>query len=60
MVPLYATRIEDLGPGDLVRVECLACGYNEMIPPSGLLGGITAAAVHAYRRLGIALPLSRV
>lgn len=30
MVPLYAARIEDLGPGDFVRVECIAC-HNELI-----------------------------
>ena len=28
MVPLYAARIEDLGPDDFVRVECIACGHN--------------------------------
>jgi hypothetical protein len=27
MVPLYAARIEDLGPGDFVRVEWIACGH---------------------------------
>ena len=26
MKPLYAARIEDLGPGDFVKVECAACG----------------------------------
>jgi hypothetical protein len=25
MVPLYAARIEDLGPGDIVKVDCAAC-----------------------------------
>ena len=39
MVPLYAARIEDLGPGDFVRVECLACGHDLLIPPSSLLNG---------------------
>jgi hypothetical protein len=24
-VPLYAVRIEDLGPGDFVKVDCTAC-----------------------------------
>ena len=28
MVPLYAARIEDLGPGDFVRVECAASGKH--------------------------------
>jgi len=40
MVPLYAARIEDLGPGDYVRVQCIACGHDEMIPPNGLLSGL--------------------
>ena len=25
MVPLYVARIEDLGPGDLVKVDCAGC-----------------------------------
>jgi len=37
MVPLYAACIHDLDPGDFVRVECVACGHAELIPPSGLL-----------------------
>ena len=40
MVPLYAARIEDLGPGDFVRVECAACGQDMLIPPSSLLNGL--------------------
>src|SRR5207247_1502752 len=40
MVPLYAARIEDLGPGDLVKIECIACGHTELIPPSSLLQGL--------------------
>ena len=39
MVPLYAARIEDLGPSDFVRVECIACGHM-LIPPSSLLHGL--------------------
>jgi len=31
MVPLYAARIEDLGPGDFVRVLCMACGHDELL-----------------------------
>src|SRR5262249_55001126 len=31
MVPLYAARIEDLGPGDFVRVQCIACGHDELL-----------------------------
>jgi hypothetical protein len=40
MVPLYAARIEDLGPGDFVLVECMACGHDIPIPPSSLLNGL--------------------
>jgi hypothetical protein len=36
MVPLYQARIEDLGPGDFVRVECAACGHDALIHPSAL------------------------
>jgi hypothetical protein len=31
MKPLYAARIEDLGPGDFVKVECTACGHAELL-----------------------------
>jgi len=44
MVPLYAARIEDLGPGDFVNVECIACGHSELIPASGLLQGLRLPA----------------
>jgi hypothetical protein len=40
MVPLYAARIEDLGPDDFLRVECIACGHDEMIPKVGLTQGL--------------------
>ena len=40
MVPLYDTRIQDLGPGDFVRVRCTACGHDEIVPPSGLRVGL--------------------
>jgi hypothetical protein len=43
MVPLYAARIEDLGPGDLVKVECAACGHDVLIPPNALLQGLRLA-----------------
>ena len=39
-MPLYAARIEDLGPGDLVRVECAACGHDVLITRSALLQGL--------------------
>ena len=28
MVPLYAARIEDLGAGDFVKVDCAACSHT--------------------------------
>ena len=33
MVPLYTARIEHLGPGDFVRVQCTACGHDELLMP---------------------------
>ena len=38
MRPLYDARIEDLGDGDYLRVECV-CGHSEMIPRVGLVVG---------------------
>ena len=40
MVPLYAARIEDLGPGDFVNAECAGCGHDELLPASALLQGL--------------------
>ena len=37
MKPLYATRIQDLGPGDFVKVECIACGHVQLMPPNALV-----------------------
>jgi hypothetical protein len=31
--------IEDLGPGDFVKVECAACGHDVLITRSALLQG---------------------
>jgi len=41
--PRYDARIEDLGPGDFVRVEGAACG-SRWADPAGWLGGWAAAA----------------
>ena len=30
-VPLYAARIEDLGPGDLVKIDCGACQHTALL-----------------------------
>ena len=36
MVPLYAARIADLGPGDFVKVDCVGCGHTALLTPSFL------------------------
>jgi hypothetical protein len=36
MVPLYAARIEDCGPGDFVKVDCAACGHTALLAPAFL------------------------
>jgi hypothetical protein len=36
MVPLYAASIEDLGPGDIVKVDCAACGHTALLTPAFL------------------------
>jgi hypothetical protein len=35
MVPLYAARIEDLGPGDLVKIDC-ACSHTALLTAESL------------------------
>jgi hypothetical protein len=32
MPPLYAARIENLGPGDFVKVDCAARGHTAVLP----------------------------
>jgi hypothetical protein len=36
MVPLYAARIEDLGSGDFVKIDCAACGHTALLTPAFL------------------------
>ena len=31
MKPLYAARVSDLGPTDVVKAECLECGHTEWL-----------------------------
>ena len=45
MLPLYAARIEDLGRGDLLKVDCAACHHVALLTPEPL------------RRLGLSLTL---
>lgn len=49
MVPLYAARVSDLGPGDLVQVEC-RCGHNELLTPATLA---TAGVAPDVKVLGL-------
>jgi hypothetical protein len=39
MLPLYAARIEDLGRGDLVKVDCAACHHVALLTPRGPAAG---------------------
>ena len=50
VVPLYAARIEDLGPGDFVRVDCAACSHTALLAP--------AFFSRAWPRTGISLDRS--
>ena len=44
MRPLYDAHIVDLGPDDFLRVECIACGHDELIPRIGLVVGLRLPA----------------
>jgi hypothetical protein len=45
MLPLYTTRIEDLGQGDFVRIDCAACHPVALLTPAALLrAGLSPAA----------------
>jgi hypothetical protein len=37
MLPLYAARIEDLGPGDFVKVDFAASHHVALLPPEALM-----------------------
>jgi hypothetical protein len=34
--PLYAAKLEDLGPADRIKVECAGCRRVGLIAPDGL------------------------
>jgi hypothetical protein len=36
MAPLYAARIEDLGPGDFLKLDCSACSHTALLAPAFL------------------------
>ena len=45
MLPLYAARIEDLGSGDFVKVDCPACHHIALLTPEALMkAGLSPAA----------------
>jgi hypothetical protein len=45
MLPLYAARIEDLGQGDFVKVDCSGCRHVALLTQEALLRlGLRAAA----------------
>ena len=37
MVPLYLARIEDLGPGDFVKIDCAGCSHTALLSTTVLL-----------------------
>jgi ribosomal protein S27E len=37
MLPLYAACIEDLGPGEFVKVDCATCHHLALLTPDALL-----------------------
>ena len=40
MKMLCQARVADLGLGDFVKIECIACGHGELIPASALSQGL--------------------
>ena len=40
MVPLYAARVQDLGPDDMAVFKCGACGHTAELWPSLLIDGL--------------------
>jgi hypothetical protein len=36
MIPFYAARIEDVGPGDFEKVDCAACSHTALLSPAFL------------------------
>jgi hypothetical protein len=36
MAPLYLAKIEDLGSGDFVKIDCAACGHTALLTPASL------------------------
>jgi hypothetical protein len=57
MLPLYATRIEDLGPGDIVKADCAAGHHVALLTAEGCCGRGDEASWTA-RSLALSLALS--
>ena len=54
MVPLYAARIEDLGSGDFVKIDCAACCRRLLRSSAELRCSHTALLTPAFlARLGL-------
>jgi hypothetical protein len=54
MVPLYAARIEDLGSGDFVKIDCAACCRRLLRSSAELRCSHTALLIPAFLvRLGL-------
>ena len=51
---LYAVRIEDLGRGDLVKVDCPACHHVALLTPEALLRVGQSPAARCRSRAGTA------
>ena len=62
-MPLYAARVQDLGPDDVAVFKCGACGHTAELPPSALLRGLelqpTDKVLDLERRLVCRLCLAR-
>jgi len=50
IVPLYAARLEDLGPGDLVQLECV-CGHSELLTAAMLSTAGVSRAIRSSTSL---------
>jgi hypothetical protein len=59
MPPLYLARVEDLGRGDLVQVDCAAC-HHVSAADTGLLAAVRARPQREGPRPKVAGPLPRV
>jgi hypothetical protein len=59
-VPLYAARIEDLGPGDFVKVDCAACCRRLPRSSAELRRSHTALLVREADRLALRAKLAPV